>query len=73
MDDFHSNVSTQDLPPDTQTLSLFVAHRLLGRAGRHLSPLLARRSSQQIKFITASNYNYSLKGLHNETINEYDK
>ena len=34
---------------------------------------LAHRSSQQIKFITASNYNYSLKGLHNGTVNENDK
>lgn len=57
----------------TQTLSLFVAHTLLGRTGQYVFPLFIHRSSQQIKFITASNYNYSLQGLHNETVNENDK
>lgn len=57
----------------TQTLSLFVAHRLPGRTGPAPLPLLAHRSSQQIRFITASNYNYSLHGLPNETVNENDK
>lgn len=56
--------------------SLSSAHMLLWRTGQHLSLFLlplAHSSSQQIKFITASNYNYSLEGLHNETINENDK
>ena len=51
-----------------------LASWLTSWTGRHLSLfLLFGGSSQLIKFISASSYNYSLKGLCNKTINEKDK